>query len=280
MIGRRDLLRAGMAGAGALALGGSLARAREEGKVQPASQPKRKIPVAIATMAIDADLRKEFAAAMKKVAGARLKGVEFSYNFPRLPAKDVAKVLADTGLAAIGACGRLDAKSFEKTVEYYREVGCRFVIAGDGPKVKDKTAAPWLAFAKQFNEWQEKLKPLGMRSGWHNHPADFKPLEDGQVPWEIVFRNTVADVVMELDTGNAPRDVPQAMLKNFPRRAKLIHLKDLKGWGKGLVKFPEIFELCESVGGTEWYIVEQYGGGDWDARIAPCLAYLREHGRL
>jgi sugar phosphate isomerase/epimerase len=279
MITRRDSIRLGAA---ALAVAGPAAwtRAEEAQSPAPTPAPKRKIPVAIASMTIDRDLLKDLPAAMKKVAGAGLTGVEFSYNFSRHLAQEVAKALADNGLTAVGACGTLDAKSFEKTADYYKQVGCKSLIAGGPFKPQDKTAAPWLEFAKQLNAWQEKLTPLGMRTGYHNHPSDFTAVEDGRIPWEIVFENTVAEVVMELDVGNTPKDASQAILKKFPGRAKLIHLKDLKGWGKGTVNFPEVFELCETVGGTEWYVIEQYGGGTWETRIGPCLEYLRERGRL
>ena len=43
-------------------------------------------------------------------------------------------------------------------------------------------------------------------------------------------------------------------------------------------KWPEIFKACESVGGTEWYIVE-YDGGSMD-KVVRTMDVLKKWGKL
>ena len=70
---------------------------------------------------------------------------------------------------------------------------------------------------------------------------------------------------MQLDTGNARTagvDVTP-FITRYPSRAVTVHLKEWSDEpsapliGEGKVPWEKIFGLCETVGGTECYIVEQ-----------------------
>ena len=67
---------------------------------------------------------------------------------------------------------------------------------------------------------------------------------------------------MQLDVGNC-RDAgmdPVAVLKQYPGRARTIHLKAHGGReaiiGSDDINWKTIFEWCEGPGKTEWYVVE------------------------
>jgi sugar phosphate isomerase/epimerase len=92
---------------------------------------------------------------------------------------------------------------------------------------------------------------------------------------------------MQLDTGNClgGGGDPVAVLKRYPGRATTIHLKEHGGprgapVGEGDMPWKEIFELCESTGGTEWYIVEQesYATAPLEV-VRRCLENLRKMGK-
>lgn len=92
---------------------------------------------------------------------------------------------------------------------------------------------------------------------------------------------------MQLDTGNAlvGGAEPAPILKRYPGRALTVHLKEHSATndkaliGEGDVDWPLIFDLCENVGGTEWYIVEQetYPVPPLEA-VRNCLENLRKMG--
>jgi sugar phosphate isomerase/epimerase len=52
-------------------------------------------------------------------------------------------------------------------------------------------------------------------------------------------------------------------MKKYPGRATTVHLKEFSSTddkailGEGDMKWKEFFSFCETIGGTEWYIVEQ-----------------------
>jgi sugar phosphate isomerase/epimerase len=126
---------------------------------------------------------------------------------------------------------------------------------------------------------------MGMRVGYHAHAGDFKKF-GGRTSWEIFFDNVGKDVIMQLDTGNCMegKGDPVAILKEYPGRSTTIHLKEFGGpphavIGQGLVRWPEVLEICETTGGTEWYIVEHETGPDPMGNIRGCLEGLRRMGR-
>ena len=115
-----------------------------------------------------------------------------------------------------------------------------------------------------MNEIAERLKPHGMRTGYHNHAIEFTAL-DGELPWDTFFGNTSPEVVMQFDIGNALHGGGEAapFLERYPGRATTVHVKEYSATndkaliGEGDVPWQQIFNLCETIGGTEWYIVEQ-----------------------
>jgi len=135
------------------------------------------------------------------------------------------------------------------------------------PEKMRETKNAWIETARLMNKISEKVKPHGMRVGYHNHAVEFTPI-DGEIPWHIFFREAEPDIIMQLDTGNAMRgnltaDEVIDIIKRYPRRAVTVHLKEFSATnenallGEGDMKWEEFFKVCESVGGTEWYIIEQ-----------------------
>jgi hypothetical protein len=108
-----------------------------------------------------------------------------------------------------------------------------------------------------------RLSPLGLRVGYHNHSIEFRPA-GGSTPWDILFGETPAGVVMQVDLGNARIGGadPATLIERYPGRAKTIHVKDyLPGRadvqiGSSDFDWARLQRACRSAGGTEWYIIE------------------------
>ena len=88
---------------------------------------------------------------------------------------------------------------------------------------------------------------------------------EGQTPWDVFLGKANKNVFMQLDIGHCLHGGgdPVAVLHKYAGRAITVHVKE---WspdnraalvGEGNVKWPDVFEACESVGGTEWYIIEE-----------------------
>jgi sugar phosphate isomerase/epimerase len=127
----------------------------------------------------------------------------------------------------------------------------------------------WKSVAEQLARASEKLKPLGMAAGYHNHQLEFRPLE-GKRPIEVLAANTPSDVMLQLDVGTCVEvgSDPVAWIQANPGRIRCLHCKDWgagegKGYkvlfGEGDAPWTKIFAAAESVGGVEFYLIEQEG---------------------
>jgi sugar phosphate isomerase/epimerase len=175
----------------------------------------------------------------------------------------------------------------DRTVEFERTLGNRNLIVPGLPKEMTASRAAWRQAAATFNEVAAGLRPHAMRTGYHNHLVEFKSLE-GEEPWDTFFSNASPDVIMQVDVGNALAGGgdPIPCISRYPGRARTVHLKehsrtnDRAIISEGDVRWDELFRLCESVGGTEWYIVEQesYAYPPLTC-VAKCLEALKKMGK-
>jgi sugar phosphate isomerase/epimerase len=170
----------------------------------------------------------------------------------------------------------------------------RIIIPGL-PADRVGTRAQWLRTAEFFNRLADALAPHDMVTGYHNHQTEFAPL-DGENPWDTFFGNTDRRVIMQLDTGNAVAGGadPVAILRQYPGRAGTVHLKPFtpsaartdptQGFrppiGEDETAWADVFAACETLGATDWYIVEYESDAypPLDA-VRRCLDGLRAMGK-
>lgn len=277
---RRDVLKLG-AGAALLAAGARLPDAL--------AAPAKKIPIALQLYSVRHDCEKDLPKVLEAVAKMGYAAVEFAGYYGR-DAKQLRKLLDENGLKCCGThtgLNTLQGDAMKATVEFHKTLGNKFLIVPGMPHEKLATEEACKATAAQFTEWAAKAKEDGMYVGYHAHGGDFRKIGD-QTAWDIFFTACGPDVVMQMDIGNClgGGGDPYATLKKFPGRSKTVHLKEHGGKpgacvGDGDVKWEKVFELCETIGGTEWYIVEQEAYGDMSPLDAAkrCLENLRKMGK-
>jgi len=145
----------------------------------------------------------------------------------------------------------------------------------------------WKTVAETLNQAAEKLKPLGLRTGFHNHQMEFIPVE-GRRPIEVLAASTTKDVALQLDVGtclDAGSD-PVAWINKNPGRIASMHCKDwspdsAKGYrvlfGEGVAPWTKIFQAAEKTGGIEYYLIEQEGSEYSPLEtVERCLAAFRK----
>lgn len=254
----------------------------------------KRIPIGLQLYTIGGDMKKDAAGSLAKVAKLGYKGVEFAGGYPSTDPKEVRKMLDDNGLKCCGShvgLGTMQGDSFAKTVEFAKVIGNPRLIAPSlfrnfsNDAEKDKKMVEDMADV--FSGIAEKLKPEGLKTGFHCHPGEFKKIGDSTV-WDIFFDKASKDVIMQCDLGHmgsAGVD-PVAYLNKYPGRAKSVHVKpSAKTKRGGLVgdtddnlNWPAIFKACETVGGTEWYVVE-YDGGSME-KVEKTIETLRAWGKV
>ncbi len=247
------------------------------------------IPIGLQLYSVREDAAKDTAGVIAAVAKMGYEAVEFAGYYDH-SAKDLLKMLDDNGLKCCGTHIGLDTllgDALAETVEFNREIGNRFLIVPGLSEERRNSRDAWADTARVFTEIAEKLKAHDMRTGYHNHSIEFKPV-DGELPWDTFFGNASTDVVMQLDTGNALHGGanPVEIAARYPGRATTVHLKEYSATdkkaiiGDGDTKWDELFEAIESAGATDWYIVEQesYAHPPMEC-VDLCLKKLREMGK-
>jgi len=226
----------------------------------------RRIPIGLQLYSVREDCKRDLPGTITAVAKMGYKGVEFAGYYDRSD-KQLRKMLDDNGLLCCGTHTGLDTllgDNLARTIEFNRTLGNKYLIVPGLPEKYRNSRQAWLNTAKLFNELAEKVKPHGMRVGYHNHSIEFTAM-DGELPWDTFYGNTRKDVIMQIDVGNAIHGGadPLPYLYKYPGRAITVHVKEFSKTnkkaliGEGDVNWKAFFALCKAVGQTEWYIVEQ-----------------------
>ena len=280
-LSRRDLLKLGVSSAALWATGisGKLARADAAGK---------KISIGLQLYSVRNDCAKDLPGTLAAVGKMGYQGVEFAGYYGRT-AKELRKMLDQNGLKCCGTHTGLNTvtgDALQKTIEFNQTLGNRFLNVPSLPHEKVASKQAVIDTAKQFTELAAAVKSQGMRIGYHAHGPDFKKF-DGETVWDIFFSHAGPEVMMQLDIGNClgGGGDPYAILRKFPGRTATIHIKEFGGKpgaviGEGTIRWKEIFELCETIAKTEWYIVEQeaYAGSPLEC-VKRCLVSMHKMGK-
>jgi sugar phosphate isomerase/epimerase len=254
----------------------------------------RKVPIGIELYSVRNELMKDLPGTVTAVAKMGYEVVEFYSPYMQWTpeyAKEVRKLLDDLGIkcpSTHNGGNSIVGDGMKKAIELNQIIGSKAIILASPGKVVDVEG--WKALAGRLAAAAETLKPLGMETGFHNHQLEWRPLPDGQRPMDILAANTPKDVVLQLDAGTAVEVSadPVAWIKANPGRIKSIHLKDwgagegrgyAVAFGEGDVPWKGIFEAAESVGGIEYYLIEQEHAGP-DGALAMAQRCLDNYKKM
>ena len=256
-ISRRAFLRTTAAGTAALMAG----------PAPKTAAARKNIPIGVQLYSVRKDIPNDVPGTLAAIRKMGYDGVEFAGYYGK-DARTLRQWLDDNGLKCCGSHVGLQTVTGDElpvTIEFNQTLGNQFLIIPSARGVN--TIEGWIKTAETLNGIAEKLKPLEMYVGFHNHSVEFQPI-DGQLPMDVLFGKASKEVVMQLDVGHcvqAGAD-PVVYLNRYPGRAITVHLKEWSSTrkdavvGEGDVKWPPVFQACETVGGTRWYILEEETG--------------------
>ena len=238
-----------------------------------ARSAKQRIPVGLELYSVRDELGKDLMGTVRAVAKMGYAIVEFYspyYDWTPGYAKEVRKLLDDLGVRCLSTHNGANALSLEglgKAIELNQILGAKFIVMASAGRVRGLDG--WKTVGDTLSHASEKLVPLGMRAGFHNHKLEFVPL-DGKRPMDVIAAHTSKEVMLQLDVGTCVEagSDPIAWIKAHPGRINSLHCKDWapgedKGYrvlfGEGDSPWKGIFEAAEGVGGVEFYLIEQEG---------------------
>lgn len=231
------------------------------------------IPVGLELYSVRNSLKSDAPGTVRAVAQMGYQCVEFYapyFDWTEDQAKEFRKLLDDLGIHCYSTHNDSsyflpDKLSHARALNHI--LGCKYMVMASSHEKPGLDG--WKAVAEILNTAADQLESSGLKVGYHNHQAEFTP-EDGVRPIEILAKNTKPSVILQLDVGTcieAGSD-PVAWIRSNPGRIRSLHLKDWspepsKGYtvlfGEGVAKWKNIFEAAESVGGVEYYLIEQEG---------------------
>ena len=250
---------------------------------------KKNIPVGLEMYSVRGELMKDIPGTVRAVAKMGYEVVEFYapyFMWSTDQARDVRKLMDDLGIRCNSTHNNtpsFTADGLPRAIELNQILGAKYIVMASAGRING--ADGWKALADRLTQVVEKLKPLGMSSGYHNHANEW-PLVEGKRPMDILAANTPKEFMLQLDVGTCveAKADPVAWINQNPGRIRCIHCKDWaagtgpdKGYrtlfGEGDSPWARIFEAAESVGGIEYYLIEQEGSRYPELETAErCLA--------
>lgn len=242
--------------------------------------------VGIQLYTVRSEMAKDVPGTLAKLAQIGYKELEFAGYFNHSP-QDIRAMLDANGLTApsthvpITAIQANPSQMFAEA----KTIGHEWLTV---PMLMDRptTADGWKHVAEQFNAVGKQVKDAGLRFAYHNHNMEFRPVDGGALPYDILLQNTdPALVSYEMDlywVVNANQD-PIAYIKKYPDRFKMFHVKDssaapehhMMDVGTGTIDFKKIFEAAEHQH-IEHYFVERDDTKDPFATAATSYKYLHD----
>lgn len=238
-------------------------------------------------------LQKNMAATLDTIKSLGITDMEFSNLFGKTAA-DIRKLLDERGMKC-SSFGVSYGDALNKTAEVGQNattLGAQFVrvawVPHEGPFTLDmakKTVA-------DFNEIGKKLKDdFGIMFCYHNHGYEFEPYEKGTL-YDYIVQNTDPKYVgFEMDVlwTFFPGQDPVALLEKYPKRYKLMHLKDLRkgvtgnmsggtpvvndvALGTGQINIPAILKAARKTGIEHFYIEDE--SPSYATQVPQTIAYL------
>ncbi len=251
-LGRRPFL-SGLAGLAAVPLLGQ----SEEGPSET--------PIGVQLYCVRRELAQDAPGTLEALAKMGYAAVEFADYFGR-SAEEWRKLLDENGLQCCGTHIYLEdllGSRLAATLNFNSVLGNQNLIVRWLGEERRRPPEVYYRTLDTFNSLAEQLKLFGMRIGYHNHDYIFERLE-GESMWNVMADRTTADVILQLDTGNASRVGQNVieLLKRNPGRTRSMHVKPYSASnpkafiGQDELDWPQIIELARSSGGIEWFIVE------------------------
>ena len=251
------------------------------------------IPVGLELYSVRETLAKDPESTVRAVAKMGYQCVEFYgpyFEWTEAQTKQMRHLLDELGIRCYSTHNdeaNLLPDNLGRARDMNMILGSKYVICAHAdPKGNDG----WKAVADELNAADDKLAASGLHAGYHNHKAEFVTAK-GSFPMEVLAKNTKPSVVLQLDIGTcleAGAD-PVAWIRQNPGRIRSMHCKEWSAnpsqgykvlFGEGKADWKGIFAAAESVGGIEYYLVEQEGSRFSELETAEkCLtAFRATHG--
>lgn len=251
-------------------------------------------PVGLQLYSLRNQFKKDVPGTLDLVKTMGFKYVETAGTYGKSPG-EFKKMLDARGLVAIG--GHFGFDRYEKEPDAVAKeavalglkyAGCAWIPHKDAFDMDETKKA-----ADVFNKAGEVLAKYGIKFYYHTHGYEFQPHGDGTL-FDVLVTSTKPEFVtyqMDVTWVVHPGQDPAKLLKKYPTRWELMHIKDLKKGvphdltgrtdkendvcvGNGQTDWPATMKAAQEIG-LKWYFVEDESSSV--VSQVPCsLGYLEK----
>lgn len=248
------------------------------------------LPPGLQLWTVKEELAKDFDGTLKRLKALGYARIEAAGWVDRSPA-DFRKSVRAAGLDCFSCHFSMRdlMDEHESKLAAAREVGVRYIVASSPAPAKPlDPAKEWVfavADAMTLDDWRRnadamnrigaRAKALGIRFGYHNHPAEFLTIDGTFVFDELLRLTDPALVTFELDLGwvaGAGYD-PAKILAEHGARIELLHVKDIAAKdrtpgkivtdlnttpvGGGTIDWAAVFKSADKARITAWFVEQE-----------------------
>jgi len=243
-------------------------------------------------------LAENFGSALDQAKAYGIKEVEVG-GTGTVPAAQIATGLQARGLTPIGEHFGYEQlkRDLPSVIRDAHTLGLKYVVCPILPgKAQDFDAAAAKRVAAEFNSIGAALHAAGIQFSYHTHGMEFRPTggPDYENSFDILVRETKPELVsFEMDVFWVVHagQSPVRLLKKYPNRWTLLHLKDIRlgsetgftapsagpednvAVGSGQIDWPAVLAAAEAVGVKHYFIEDETA--DPLTNIPLSLSYLR-----
>lgn len=154
-------------------------------------------------------------------------------------------------------------------------VGVAWIPESERPNTPERARQT----AAQFNRWGQAAREQGLQFFYHIHGYEFQPGAGGVLPMDVLMQETDPETVKyQLDAfwATLPGADPAALLRKYPNRWELMHIKDMKKGvatndhsgaappdetevpvGMGQIDYRAVLKAAEEIGLDRYYIEDE-----------------------
>ncbi|GAB3337658.1 sugar phosphate isomerase/epimerase [Larkinella ripae] len=243
-------------------------------------------------------MRNEFAkdipGTLDKIQSMGITNIEFSSLFGKTAA-EIRTELDKRGMTCTSHGVGYDdlMKKMDMVVQNAKTLGAKYVRLAWIPHEGKYTLEAAKKTVEDFNQIGKQLKDKGLLFVYHNHGFEFEPYESGTLFDYIVQKTDPAYVSFEMDIlwVYFPGQDPAKLLAKYPKRFKLMHLKDLKkgiqgnlsggtppendvALGTGQINLPAVLKAAQKSDIEHFYIEDESPSAQ--QQVPQSLAYLKK----
>ncbi len=250
-------------------------------------------PLGIELYSLRREMAKDIPSTLRRVREFGFKEVEVPGLYG-MSAREFRALLDKAGLRAT-AMVVIDEqlrKTFDAAVADAQALGAEYVVYSWIPHQGTFTREDCLRGAAAMNDWGRRFRQAGLSFCYHPHGYEFQPCPEGTLFDVLAARTDPEVVAFQVDVFWMawPGQDPVALMRRYPKRYPLLHLKDLRkgskgdlsgqapeetsvAVGTGMIDFPAVLRAAKDIGVKRYYIEDE--APEADANIPVSLKYLR-----